>query len=135
MRRVICKAIAALEAKEGNYISPAQVAEERYGKTHPMLVAVMKAAVPGGGTGSGEWGSELVTADNRYTGDFVEYLYGETVFDKLPLREVPHNVVDQEPGRCEHRLLGRRIEGDSQHQRELCQHAIPRRSRWPPSAR
>jgi HK97 family phage major capsid protein len=49
--------------------------------------------VPGGGSDSGEWGSELVTADNRYTGDFIEYLYAMTVFDQLPLREIPANVT------------------------------------------
>jgi HK97 family phage major capsid protein len=34
-----------------------------------------------------------VQADTRYTGDFIEFLYSMTVFDKLPLRQVPANVV------------------------------------------
>ncbi len=33
-----------------------------------------------------------MTADNRYTGDFIEYLYAMTVFDKLPLRQIPARV-------------------------------------------
>ena len=37
--------------------------------------------------------AELVTADNRYSGDFIEYLYGRTLFDRLPLRQVPANVT------------------------------------------
>jgi len=55
-------------------------------------VNVVKAAVSGGGTGDGEWGSELVTLDD-YTGDFINYLYSQTVYDRLPLRQVPANVT------------------------------------------
>jgi HK97 family phage major capsid protein len=54
---------------------------------------VLKADVAGGGSGSGEWGAELVGIDGRYTGDFIEFLYGMTVFDRLPLRSVPANVT------------------------------------------
>jgi hypothetical protein len=68
-------------------------AAERWGKTHPQLVEVMKAGVAGGGSGSGEWGAELVQADSRYTGDFITYLYAKTLFDTLPLKEVPEDVV------------------------------------------
>jgi hypothetical protein len=70
-----------------------QVAEAMYGKTAPGLVNYIKAGVPGGGTGSGEWGAELVGIDNRFTGDFVKFLYGMTAFDKLGLREAPRNVA------------------------------------------
>lgn len=87
-RIVIAKALAHLEQ-----ISPVVVAEKRWGKTNPLLVEVIKAAVAGGGSGSGEWGAELVTADSRYTGDFIEFLYSRTVFDQLPFREVPANVL------------------------------------------
>lgn len=72
--------------------NPIAIAQDRWGKTHPKLVEFMRAAVPGGGTGSGEWGAELAQNDLRYTGDFIEYLYGMTVFDKLGLREVPAKV-------------------------------------------
>lgn len=88
VRRVIAKALAFQEQ-----CSAAAVAEARWGKTHPNLVQWIKADVAGGGSGSGEWGSELVSADNRYTGDFIEYLYAQTVFDSLPLREVPAYVT------------------------------------------
>lgn len=91
-RFLIAKAAAYASMKEGNYVSPAQIAEQRWGKTHPKLVALIKAAVAGGGTGSGEWGAELAQSDTRFAGDFIEFLYSMTVFDKLPLRPIPARV-------------------------------------------
>jgi hypothetical protein len=91
-RMVIARALAHLD--RDNHISPAAHAAARWGKTNPTLVQILKAnEAPGGGSGSGEWGAELVQADTRYTGDFIEFLYSMTVFDKLPLRQVPANVV------------------------------------------
>jgi HK97 family phage prohead protease len=92
IRLQIAKALAFMAFKEGNIVSPLAFAQERWGKTHPNLVNVVKAAVAGGGTGSGEWGAELAQSNTRYTGDFIEYLYSKTVFDKLPLRPVPARV-------------------------------------------
>jgi hypothetical protein len=95
VRRLIARAVAVDEARELGHAgrSPAQIAEARWGKSNPTLVQVIKAGVAGGGSGSGEWGAELVSADNRYTGDFIDYLYGKTLFDQLGLREVPANVT------------------------------------------
>jgi hypothetical protein len=90
VRRVIAKALAHSEGIGGR--SVADIAAARWGKTNPELVNVIRAGVAGGGSGSGEWGAELVSADNRYTGDFINYLYGKTLFDQLGLREVPANV-------------------------------------------
>src|SRR5262249_19011521 len=79
---------------DDNHRSPAAIAQHRWGKTNPTLVEIMKAnEVAGGGTGNSDWGHELVSADNRYTGDFIEYLNSKTVFNQLPLREVPANVT------------------------------------------
>jgi hypothetical protein len=75
-----------------NQCSVGEVADYMWGKTHPGLVRWIKASVAGGGTGSGEWGAELAESDSRYTGDFLTFLYGATVFDRLPLRAIPHNV-------------------------------------------
>lgn len=86
------KAIAKIIAKQEGCM-PWQVAEQRWGKSSPTLVEVMKTAVPGHGGTSTEPGSELVTADNRYSGDFIEFLYSQTVYNQLPLREVPANVT------------------------------------------
>lgn len=87
-RLVIAKTLARIDG-----VNAAGIAHQRWGKTNPQLVQVVKAAVAGGGTDSGEWGAELVQADTRYTGDFIDYLYSLTVFDRLPLREVPANVT------------------------------------------
>lgn len=86
-QKVIAKALANLT--QG---SPSEIAAARY-KNNPLLVDVIKADVAGGGSGSGEWGAELVSADNRFTGDFITFLYSKTVFDSLPLRPVPANVA------------------------------------------
>lgn len=89
VRQVIAKAVARMDET-----SAVRVAETRWGKSNPTLVSIMKAnEVAGGGSGIGEWGHELVTADNRYTGDFIEFLYAATVYDKLPLRPIPANVM------------------------------------------
>jgi len=87
-RMVIAKAVGQLEG-----ISPLVIAEKRWGRSNPTLVALIKTAVAGGGSGSSEWGAELVAADARFTGDFIEYLNSMTVFDRLGLREVPANVT------------------------------------------
>ena len=86
------KAIARIIAKQEGCM-PWQVAEQRWGKSSPSLVEVIKADVPGHGGGSGEAGSQLVSADNRYAGDFINFLYSQTVYNQLPLREVPANVT------------------------------------------
>lgn len=86
-RMVIAKTLARLDG-----VSAEGIAHKRWGKSNPTLVQVVKAAVAGGGTETGEWGAELAQADTRYTGDFIDYLYNQTVFDRLPLREVPANV-------------------------------------------
>lgn len=91
-RLLIAKAAAFTALKSGHFVSPADIAAHRWGKTHPKLVEYIRAAVAGGGTGSGEWGAELAQSDTRYTGDFVEFLYAMTVFDRLPLRSVPARV-------------------------------------------
>lgn len=91
-RKLIAQAAAYIEMRHGNFVTPGQIAEKRWGKTHPKLVQLIKAGVAGGGTESGEWGAELAQSDTRYTGDFIEFLYSKTVFDKLPLRPVPANI-------------------------------------------
>ena len=92
IRAAIAKAAAFIAMKQGNYVSPIDIAQHRWGKTHPNLVNWIKAGVAGAGTGSGEWGAELAQSDTRYTGDFVEFLYSMTIFDRLPLRPVPARV-------------------------------------------
>lgn len=88
VRRIIARTLSQLDG-----VSAVAIAQHRWGKSNPQLVEVIKADVAGGGSGSGEWGAELVDADSRYMGDFVEYLYSRTIFDQLPLRQVPANVT------------------------------------------
>lgn len=91
IRGVIAKLLAY---NAGPGASPSAMAQARWGKSHPNLCMWIKAnEVPAGGTDAGEWGSELVAVDGRFTGDFLEYLYGMTVFDRLPLRRVPANIA------------------------------------------
>ncbi|MET3925946.1 phage major capsid protein [Devosia sp. 2618] len=85
-RMVIAKTLARLDD-----VSAIGIAAKRWGAHNPQLVESIKAAVAGGGTGAGEWGAELVHTE-RYTADFIDYLYAQTVFDRLPLREVPANI-------------------------------------------
>lgn len=91
-RLLVAKALSYMAMKEGNIVSPADIAKHRWGKSHPNLVNVIRTAVAGGGTGSGEWGAELVESQTRFNGDFVDYLYSMTVFDRLPLRPMPARV-------------------------------------------
>lgn len=89
-RRAIARALAYIDQ---DHRSPGEIAEARWGKTHPQLVQVIKAGVAAGAGVSGAWASELVTADSRYSGDFIDLLRSMTVFDKLALKQVPANVT------------------------------------------
>ncbi len=91
-RLLVAKALSYMAMKEGNIVSPVDIARHRWGKSHPKLVDVIRTAVAGGGTDSGEWGAELVESMTRFNGDFVDYLYSMTVFDRLPLRAMPARV-------------------------------------------
>jgi len=86
-RIAIAKAIAREEGA-----SPVGIAEKRWGATNPQLVEVIKADVGGYGSGAGEVGSALVVQE-AYTGDFIEYMYAQTIYNQLNLREVPANVT------------------------------------------
>lgn len=84
----------ALKHMSGGEHSATSIALKRWGRENPMIAEIIRAnEIAGGGSGSGEWGAELVTADARYTGDFIEYLNAKTLFFQLPLREVPANVM------------------------------------------
>jgi len=87
-RKVISKAVAHLDG-----ISPLTVAEARWGRTNPTLVEIIRSDVAGGTSTTSHWASDLVSADSRYTGDFIEYLKALTVFDQLPLRVIPAHVT------------------------------------------
>ena len=88
-RMVIAKALARTHDT-----TPAAVATGRWGKSNPRLVEWIKAGeLAAGGNLSGEWGTELTRLDGMYTGDFIEFLHAQTLFDQLPLRVIPANVT------------------------------------------
>lgn len=89
IRMCLARAAEHLSRKTANRCTASAFAFKKWG-TRSRVPELLKAnEVAGGGTGSGEWGAELAQVDTRYTGDFIEYLYSRTVFDRLPLREVP----------------------------------------------
>jgi len=88
VRRVIAKALAQLSDGE---FTATDIAKHRWGKSRPNLINWIKQ-VAGGDTQTAGWAGNLVGYDNRFTGDFVEYLRGRTIYDRLPLREVPAHV-------------------------------------------
>jgi hypothetical protein len=50
------------------------------------------AGVEGGAILSGEAGAELVDLDAQFTGDFIEFLYSQTLFDRMGFRDIPSDV-------------------------------------------
>lgn len=87
VRSVIAKAMA-----RNLSMNPIDYASQRWGKTNPGLVEWMKTDVAGLGSTFGGPGSELVNVDSTYTGDFITFLHGKTLYNQLPLREVPANI-------------------------------------------
>ncbi len=85
---VKCKMIASIQAKQGNYISPVDVAKN-LGEP-PEVIALIEKATLGTTTDAG-FASPLVQA-NRLVGEYIEMLRANTVLDKLQFRKVPFNV-------------------------------------------
>lgn len=85
------KLVSSLEAKNGNYVSPVQVAKSMgFGGEVVDLTERMTKATLGTTTDAG-FASALVS-ENRLMGEFVELLRNATVFDKLTgFRAVPFN--------------------------------------------
>lgn len=82
------KMIAALEAKNGNFVSPVQVAKSM-GYSKAVQTFIEKATV--GTTTDVGFASPLVD-ENRFRGDFIDLLRNASVFDKLSgYRNVPFN--------------------------------------------
>lgn len=102
LRMVIARLAAGLQVQQGNIVRAEQIAAERY-PGRPEIAQLLafrtskeyRAAneIAAGGTGSGDWGHQLVQADTQFAGDFIEFLYSTTVFDKLALTAVPSDIV------------------------------------------
>lgn len=94
-RMVIARTLSQVDRLNmaGDCPTPVEIAMKRWGMTNPKLVEVIRAGVAGHGSGSGEPGAELVALNSQFMGDFIEYLYSMTVYDRLPLQPVPANVT------------------------------------------
>jgi HK97 family phage major capsid protein len=102
LRMVIARLAAGLSIQRGEVVRASQIAAERWAGRPEIakLLAFRESRqyrnaneIAAGGTGSGDWGHELVQADTQYAGDFIDFLYATTVFDRLALTEVPSDVV------------------------------------------
>jgi hypothetical protein len=89
---------AALLNQRGEQVhAPAELARQFPDRPELAQIAAahirrMAAGVEGGGVLSGEAGSELRNLDAQFTGDFVTYLHGKTLFDQIGFRKVPRDV-------------------------------------------
>ena len=77
---------------------PIVIAEDIYGKTDPIIVAVVKAAVSAGNTANSTWAGALVGDETSVFADFVEFLRPQTILGRFgqagvpSLRRVPFRV-------------------------------------------
>ena len=94
----IVKTLAQLSLKDGNYVRPEDVAKQMFPRDKNFIEAVarglplfQKASVPAASTGNPDYAGVLVGPN--YLGDFVSYLYQETLFEKIKGKnKVPPNI-------------------------------------------
>jgi len=96
-RYVGCKAASAVHLRSGNFISPLELAKQRYPSMAGLHAVFEKAAVPAGTTSGSNWADDLVPY-KVLANDFIEYLRGKTIIDRFgqngipALRRVPFNI-------------------------------------------
>lgn len=95
----LAKLNAALAFKEGNVVNVPELLTRLY-PTRPEIAKIahfsirrQAAGVEGGAVLSGEAGSELIALDSQFTGDFIEFLYSQTLFDRMGFHGVPADVT------------------------------------------
>lgn len=81
------KMIASIQAKEGNYITPIQIAKN-LGENDEVISLIEKAV---GTTTDPTFASPLVHTD-RLVGEYIDLLRSNTVLDKLQFRKVPFDI-------------------------------------------
>ena len=84
---VKAKMISSVEAKNGNFITPVQVAKN-LGESDEVISLLQKAV---GTTTDSGFAAPLVHTD-RLVGEYIELLRANTVLDKLKFRQVPFNI-------------------------------------------
>lgn len=89
----MAKVLSAVALKKDHrVVTPEQIAAKKY-PGRPDLAKILAADMAGGGVTTGEWGAELLQLNADYTGDFIEFLYATTVFDRLPFTQVPADIT------------------------------------------
>lgn len=96
-RMVIAKAAAFAEMQKGNFVSPIEIAKQRWPDLNRVHRILEKAAVPAATTSDSVYVGPLVDAQNL-ANEFIEFLRPETIVGKFgqggipSLRRVPFNV-------------------------------------------
>jgi HK97 family phage major capsid protein/HK97 family phage prohead protease len=96
-RYVKCKAAAAIALREGNFISPLDVAKAQY-PDDSALRAIFESKSIAAGTTSGSHAYDDLVPYQVLASDFIEFLRGKTIIDRFgqngvpALRRVPFNV-------------------------------------------
>lgn len=96
-RYVACKAASAVHLRSGNFVSPLDLAKQRYPSMTGLHAVFTKAAVEAGTTSGSNWADDLVPY-KVLANDFIEYLRGKTIIDRFgqngipALRRVPFNI-------------------------------------------
>jgi HK97 family phage prohead protease len=91
------RVIRCIGLAKGNTMQAEQIARNVYKDDH-RIANILKASVVAGGTMSGNWGANLVSAEGAVFADFVEFLRPQTILGKFgtngipDLRRVPFNV-------------------------------------------
>lgn len=89
-RMVIARMLSQIDGKHAGTIAK----QRGWDRTNPELFNLIVKAneIPSIGSATGDYGAELVAIDQRFTGDFIDFLWATTVYNQLALREVPANV-------------------------------------------
>jgi HK97 family phage major capsid protein len=96
-RLVSCKMAAFIEMHKGNFVTPLQIAKQRYPSYAALHQIFEKTAVPGGST-SGSHDYDDLVPYQVLASDFIDYLRPKTIIGKFgtdgipALRRVPFNV-------------------------------------------
>jgi hypothetical protein len=94
----LAKLNAALAFKDGNLVDVPGLCARLYrdrpeiAKLAHFSIRRQAAGVEGGAVLSGEAGSELVALDSQFNSDFIEYLYSQTLFDRMGFKDIPSDV-------------------------------------------
>lgn len=96
-RYAACKAASAIEMRNGNFVSPLDLAKARYPDDSALRAIFEKTTIPAGTTYGSHWADDLVPYQVLQS-DFIEYLRPSTIIGQFgqngvpSLRRVPFNI-------------------------------------------